>query len=488
MSPDFSPISIEQLPKSNPYISRKRNTFNDKRLSLTYQAYMDRLISSKTVSVRQSSRDGSEASRFYRFFKNEKVSIAELIQMGCELPKGVRLKDRHVLVAGDSTSFTMSHHKNRIQDIEQMGVIQNGNTAGYYAHVNMAVCAKDRTILGLTDILLWNQSKEKRKISNKATPLEKKYSYKWHMGVNHSEELLKEAKQITYLFDREADTFELMHYLSSNVKKDFVIRQCQDRRVLQQGKVKRVSKCLEQAEVLGTFEVEIAALNHPSKILHRRVNRHARSAIFEVKVLENLELLPTEQCKDLSTIKINLIEVEESTPNIVDKEGPICWRLWTTHPINSIEAVRSVIEFYMNRWMIEQLFRVIKRKGFDQESTELETTQAIMKQTVMVLHAGCKVLQLVYARDAETTQPIKDVFSTDEIKVLEQLNENLEGKTQKQKNPNPKNKLSWASWIIARLGGWKGYSSERPPGPLTMKWGIDRFNNYMEAFRMFNSS
>jgi hypothetical protein len=54
-------------------------------------------------------------------------------------------------------------------------------------------------------------------------------------------------------------------------------------------------------------------------------------------------------------------------------------------------------------------------------------------------------------------------------------NEKVEGKTEKQKNPYRKNSMSWASWLIARLGGWNGYSSESPPGPITMLRGLQKF-------------
>ena len=37
----------------------------------------------------------------------------------------------------------------------------------------------------------------------------------------------------------------------------------------------------------------------------------------------------------------------------------------------------------------------------------------------------------------------------------------MEGKTEKQKNQLPRNQLSWAAWVIARLGGWKGYQSQK---------------------------
>jgi hypothetical protein len=51
----------------------------------------------------------------------------------------------------------------------------------------------------------------------------------------------------------------------------------------------------------------------------------------------------------------------------------------------------------------------------------------------------------------------------------------LEGKTKKQINPYAKGSMAWAAWIIARLGGWNGYQSESPPGPITMLRGLQKF-------------
>jgi hypothetical protein len=53
----------------------------------------------------------------------------------------------------------------------------------------------------------------------------------------------------------------------------------------------------------------------------------------------------------------------------------------------------------------------------------------------------------------------------------------LEGKTEKQKNPYRKEELAWVVWIIARQGGWKVYSKNRPPGVITLYDGWTRFQN-----------
>ena len=42
--------------------------------------------------------------------------------------------------------------------------------------------------------------------------------------------------------------------------------------------------------------------------------------------------------------------------------------------------------------------------------------------------------------------------------------------------PNAWKLVIWASWIVARLGGWTGCASEKPPGPITMRHGLNSFH------------
>jgi hypothetical protein len=67
---------------------------------------------------------------------------------------------------------------------------------------------------------------------------------------------------------------------------------------------------------------------------------------------------------------------------------------------------------------------------------------------------------------------------------LEDVLPRFEGKTEKQKNPYPRNNLAWAAWIIARLGGWKGYASQRPPGVIIFHDGWMRFHDILDGWRI----
>ena len=60
----------------------------------------------------------------------------------------------------------------------------------------------------------------------------------------------------------------------------------------------------------------------------------------------------------------------------------------------------------------------------------------------------------------------------------------FEGKTEKQKNPHSRDNLAWATWLIARLGGWKGFASQRPPGVIILRMGLQRFHAIFEGWRI----
>jgi hypothetical protein len=95
-------------------------------------------------------------------------------------------------------------------------------------------------------------------------------------------------------------------------------------------------------------------------------------------------------------------------------------------------------------------------------------------------------MQLTLARSGKD-QAIGVVFKEQECQVLADLQNTCEGKTQKQKNPYDPKRLSWAAWTIARLGGWKGYASESPPGPITMRNGLEKFKQILIGYQIGKS-
>ena len=90
------------------------------------------------------------------------------------------------------------------------------------------------------------------------------------------------------------------------------------------------------------------------------------------------------------------------------------------------------------------------------------------------------------ARNGGEELPAEFVFSGEEIDVLTAINKKLKGRTELQKNHHPERTLAWAAWIIAKLGGWMGYASHKPPGPITFHRGMARFQNFVAGWQLAN--
>ena len=130
------------------------------------------------------------------------------------------------------------------------------------------------------------------------------------------------------------------------------------------------------------------------------------------------------------------------------------------------------------------MFRTLKTKGFNYESSELESDEALRKLLILAIMAAIQILQLRQARDGKTNQKPSLVFSQEQLTCMEDILPKFEGKTQKQQNPHPRDNLAWAAWIIARLGGWKGYVSQRPPGVIILNEELMRFQNMFDGWKI----
>jgi hypothetical protein len=181
-------------------------------------------------------------------------------------------------------------------------------------------------------------------------------------------------------------------------------------------------------------------------------------------------------------IELYAIEVCELDPPPGDA---ICWRLLTTHHVESVKQALIVIDWYRQRWHIEQLFRTLKRQGLGIEQSVVEDGKALEKLATIALLVATITMQLVLARTADDRDtPASRVFDAEQIQVLRALQNKLQGPTRKQQNPHPPNSLAWASWTIARLGGWTGYDSDKSIGPITLRDGLERLNGIVDGYKL----
>ena len=169
---------------------------------------------------------------------------------------------------------------------------------------------------------------------------------------------------------------------------------------------------------------------------------------------------------------MTLVDVLEVS--VPPKDGkPVHWRLLTTHRVANLGEARRIVDLYRMRWTIEEFFRTLKSASLNIEDADIGDPQVMMKLVVAAAITAVTVMQLVKARDGTTEQLLTDAFDPEDQPILEALSLRLEGATQLQKNPHPKGSLSFATWVIARLGAWTGYYGK--PGPKVISRGFYDF-------------
>lgn len=415
----------------------------------------ERLLGLKKVSLRFLGGNRATEVRFGRFLSNRRVQVEELIEQSTERTGGL-VRGLHVLAIQDTTELNYQSHSRRVRGL---GTVGNGTDIGLFLHPLLVVEAESGACLGLGAVHSW--LRQKTKASNyRDLPIEEKESYRWLSTAEQGKRVLREARSITIIADRESDIYEEWYRIPDE-HTHVLTRACRERRLSNGAWLSAYVSTLEVSGITA-FEVR-----------ERTKKRSAHLAKLAVRY-GAIEIKRPVHCSDKQapkSLRLRVVDVRELEETVIAGEEPIHWCLLTTHEIDSYEDALRIVGWYRQRWNIEQLFRTLKTEGFDMESSELETGEALTKLAVIALRAAVQTMQLTLAREGNTVRPMSDVFTQEEEQVLKAVLPRLEGKTVKQHNPYPEGRLSWAAWIIARLGGWKGYASERPPGPITMLRG-----------------
>lgn len=392
---------------------------------------------------------------FGRFLSNTRVTVGTVIESWSDQIRTAAV-GRHVLAIQDTSDIQF---ETSAEDRRGLGKIKTGNSFGLSLHAMLGVDAQSGICLGLVAGKVWTRH-EKKSDHHKRRLVEKE-SYRWIETAQTARNVLSEAAMITVIGDREEDFFGAWAHVPAD-RVHLLTRLMNDHAVVGGGSVRRQAGLVAFADC-RTVE------------LRERATRKARKATlalrFGTAVLKRPKNTPD---RDLpASVAVSFVEVIEENP---PKDTPaVHWMLLTTHRVQTVDDAWKIVSWYKQRWIIEQFFRVLKSQGLNIEDSALATAQRLEKLVAIAAKAAAIIIQLVQARDRADHQPADLAFSASEIATLAALNRTLEGKTVLQKNPHPAASLSWAAWVIAKLGGWDGYKSSRPPGPITFHDGLTQF-------------
>lgn len=456
---------------------REFTDLDDLRLVYRGNRILSDLFSKSLHSIRQLTVNESSAKGFYRFLQNERVSEEDIVfnlsancQSACQ--------GRYVVCIQDTTEVNLSSHSKRIKKDDYIGTTnaKKDKGLGFLLHPCLVLDAADSTPYGYADIKIWNRSLEftsKHERHYNALPIEQKESYKWiEVSRNTKSALSGVVSGMVIVQDREGDIYEQFAVIPDK-QTDLLIRARTNRTLKDKTKL---FSCLSANEVKGSYELVVEA----------KGKRKKRIAQIEIRYKE-IEICKTDAASKnvAASIKLTLIEAKEVGYTGTDR---ICWRLLTTIPVDTEEIAKACIEWYSWRWTVEEVFRILKKEGYNIEATELEYASSVRKMCLLIMEVIIKLflMRLAYA-EPEVALSADTCFTEEEQEFLEHQIKRLEGKTEKQKNPYKTKDLKRYVWVIARLGGWKGYESKRHPGITTLWIGLKHFKASVEGWQIMRN-
>lgn len=469
--------------------------FGDIRRQEAGEALFASIADKGSLSIRKLASSRAEQVRFQRFLWNEDVSLEEMKEAAFDRTADMAKGIEHVLCIQDTTEVDLGKMNDTNKNV---GSLVNRKNAGFYLHPALAVDAADCFVLGLCGYMdfSYETGRAKRDHYKKGrAPIEEKDSYRWIAAAEEAKQVLAGAKMITIISDRESDIYEYLARIPDD-KTFLLVRSRLDRPLVDSdSECKWMSSLVDKlvAQDIRKLQIEKKSFaNSVSGKIKKQQNREKRDAKLELRYSQIVIRQPVSRGfrkskSEAKAVALTVIDVKEVLPlgiTLPKGEKPLHWRLLTTHPAESTDAAWAIVEMYKKRWHIEQLFRSAKRGGMRIEDIGLIVGDAAKKLALLGVLASVRILQMTLCRDGIVKRSAAEAFTNEECEALEKIGKKLEGKTVKQKNPHLLRTMAWAHWIVARLGGWKGYlQSEGPAGPITLKHGLDKLASMIEGWR-----
>lgn len=444
----------------------------DKRIISRLHLCLSELYKSGNSIINQTMNTRASKVGAYRILNNDKFTHMDLLDCTYK-QSSLKQNAKHLLCIQDTTEFNFSGHinKKKLKD-PNMGDVFRKPSFGFFCHPTIILDPNEELILGYSNVQIWNRTwgmEDKHSRKYKQLPIEEKESYRWIKSVQETKNILSNTSVITHIGDRENDIYEAFSKLSDE-QIHLLIRMSTNRKLTNQ---EMLFDKLSMQKVAFKYSLNISGNN----------NRTARKTTMNVKFVEVELKCPKDKLSKGYPKSVKLWAIETKEANPPKGEEPIHWRLLTTHELSNLELVKNCIEWYKKRWYIEELFRVLKSKGFNIEATQLHKGKSIKKLTVLAMISALEVMNLKLTYNRKIDKDASIMFNKEQIMLMKILIKEYEGKTLKQKNNYKIESILWATWLIARMGGWDGYDSSSPPGYITIKNGLDKFHTKFELYK-----
>lgn len=438
------------------------SNFSDERLNRRLHAIVSGLSEDPTRSLPRSF-DSAGLEGAYRFFSNPRVTPDEILASHVQATRERCGAEEQFLVAHDSTAFSYRFDGER----EGLGRAQRNSKSKqtFHAHISLAVTADGtRRPLGISAFKTWVRGP-----SHSGTEYQR-----WEEQLRVSSARLNGLDKAIHLMDREADDYEMFHALARDGHR-FVVR-CLHNRWLEEpsGNIK-LHSLFTDIEATMSREIQLSRRKpkrtaNARKIHPARAARTAKLCVAAATVALKRPVGKRPHTTDPpASVTINVVRVWEADPP--DGCEPVEWYLYTTEPIATAEQQMAIVDYYRERWVIEEYFKAIKT-GCEFERRQLQDYESLINLLATFAPIAYRLLLIRgEARRVPDADPIS-VISQDHLDVLR-----ARGRLRLSSSPTVRE----VYLAIAALGGHIKYNGD--PGWLTLARGYEKLETLTEGWR-----
>jgi len=416
------------------------------------------------ASIPQNSGTLAECQAAYRFFDNDQITAEPILashrQATCERLQAERL----VLAVQDTTELDYTAHP----ATQGLGYLEDLDHHGLYVHTTLLLTPQ-RVPLGILQQQVWTRDAQDfgRAAERKDRPVEEKESFKWLSSLEATAEVQKTlpATRLVNVGDSEADVFDLF-LLAQKRDQALLVRAAQDRRVTEAGQ--HLWAQVERQPVAGQLVVHVP----------REGSRPARQATLDVRFCAVTVQPPQYRAKEhLAAVSLWGVLAREVNPP--SEEAAIEWLLLTNVAVSGFAEAGERVAWYTVREVVEMFHKVLK-SGCRVEHRQFDEADNLRRYLALDSVVAWRVLWLTLLGRETPEAPCTVILESHEWKALYCYVH----KTTHWPEPVPslRETLGW----IARLGGFLGRKHDGPPGTTVIWRGLQRLNDIVATWLIFN--
>lgn len=255
--------------------------FGDLRLQKRFISLSQSFLDHPGHSIPAACGDWAGSKTAYRFFDNEKVTPAKMLEPHLTMLKSRTHSQSVVLAVQDSTYLNLDTYTS----MQDLGFVESSNTwshKGLVLHSSLAFTTQGECLGMLCYKIFSRSEKQSTRHEYMNKPIHEKESYRWVESLVKNIERCSSDTDIVTIGDRESDIYELFQD-AEKFRTFYLVRSSIDRYVFDEEfpgrKERKLSNVFDSTKRSGYYDLEIPA--------HKgRVCRTAKGEIqfFETKL------------------------------------------------------------------------------------------------------------------------------------------------------------------------------------------------------------